>query len=151
MILYQQVQLVPPLDIGEPGPLPYDLEGLDDASLADVTAAVGVPAATQLGYLNTGFLPVTTADPPSTLAVTQVQYRLGAESLGFLATLETSAAAAPRNVQIHWESQVVIEPGEPWLDQLVLVEAGLTQLEYDAIFEAARGEPDPLRAALNLV
>lgn len=149
MILYQRVELIPPLDVGDPGPLPVDLQGLDDASLADVTAAVGVDAATQLGYLNTGFLPVEVPSPPSDQAVTQVQYRLGADSLGHLTLLESSAATAGGDIAIRWGSQVVIEPGEAWLNQLVLVEAGLTQLDYDAIFAAARGEPDPLRNALN--
>src|SRR3954462_6404643 len=111
--MYQRKTLVPLADVGLPGNLPPDLDGLADSSLADIETAVGVAAATQLGYLNTGFFLVPT--PPIETSVTQVQYRLGADSLGHLTLLAGSASAAGGEIEIRWDSQVVIAPGEAWL------------------------------------
>jgi hypothetical protein len=53
---YQRTQL-PSTKIGLPGPVPAELRGLTDASLADLSASIP-DAATQLGYAGQGFLPV---------------------------------------------------------------------------------------------
>lgn len=146
---YQRKTLVPLADVGPPGPLPGDLEGLADTSLADIELAVGTPAATELGYLNTGFFPVGAPVPPA--AVTQVQYRLAAESLGFLLTLDAAATTAGGDTEIRWLNTVVLLPTDAWLITLVTVDAGLTMGDFTAIFAAAEGFPDALRTALGFV
>ena len=61
-MLYQRKTL-PDTNMGNPAPLPAELVGLSDASLADLTAALGV-AAGELGFDGQGFFPVT-PEPPA--------------------------------------------------------------------------------------
>jgi hypothetical protein len=61
-MLYQRKTL-PSTNMGDPAPLPAALVGLADASLADLSAALGV-AAEELGYDGQGFFPVT-PEPPA--------------------------------------------------------------------------------------
>jgi hypothetical protein len=61
-MLYQRKTL-PDTNIGDPAPLPAELVGLSDASLADLSAALGV-AADETGYAGQGFFPFTPEPPP---------------------------------------------------------------------------------------
>ena len=61
-MLYQRKTL-PDALIGDPAPLPAELVGLADASLADLSAALGV-AADETGYAGQGFFPFTPEPPP---------------------------------------------------------------------------------------
>jgi hypothetical protein len=61
-MLYQRKTL-PSTNMGDPAPLPAALVGLADASLADLTAALGV-AAEELGFDGQGFFPFTPEPPP---------------------------------------------------------------------------------------
>ena len=61
-MLYQRKTL-PSTLMGDPAPLPAALVGLSDASLADLTAALGV-AASELGFDGQGFFPFTPDPPP---------------------------------------------------------------------------------------
>lgn len=61
-MLYQRKTL-PSTLIGDPAPLPAALVGLADASLADLSAALGV-AASELGFDGQGFFPFTPEPPP---------------------------------------------------------------------------------------
>jgi hypothetical protein len=61
-MLYQRKTL-PSILMGVPAPLPAELVGLSDASLADLSAAVP-EAAQELGYAGQGFFPVE-PDPPT--------------------------------------------------------------------------------------
>jgi hypothetical protein len=61
-MLYQRKTL-PSTLMGDPAPLPAALVGLADASLADLTAALGV-AAGELGFDGQGFFPFTPEPPP---------------------------------------------------------------------------------------
>lgn len=61
MTLYQRKTL-PSTLMGDPAPLPAELVGLSDASLADLSAAVP-DAAEELGYAGQGFFPVTPPPP----------------------------------------------------------------------------------------
>jgi len=61
-MLYQRKTL-PSTLIGDPAPLPAELVGLSDASLADLSAAVP-EAAQELGYAGQGFFPVQPDPPP---------------------------------------------------------------------------------------
>lgn len=60
---YQRKRL-PDLDIGQPAPLPSELVGLDDATLADLSAALDPTACDELGYTGQGFFPVEDPPPP---------------------------------------------------------------------------------------
>jgi hypothetical protein len=62
MTLYQRKTL-PSTLMGDPAPLPAALVGLSDASLADLTEALGV-AAGELGFDGQGFFPFTPEPPP---------------------------------------------------------------------------------------
>lgn len=57
MIRYQQ-RILDGGDVGEPGPLPPELVGLDDASLANLSWADA-----SLGYVGRGFFPVEVQEP----------------------------------------------------------------------------------------
>ena len=61
-MLYQRKTL-PSTNMGDPAPLPAALVGLSDASLADLSAALGV-AAEELGFDGQGFFPFT-PEPPA--------------------------------------------------------------------------------------
>ena len=61
-MLYQRKTL-PDTNIGDPAPLPAELVGLADASLADLSAALGV-AADETGFAGQGFFPFTPEPPP---------------------------------------------------------------------------------------
>jgi hypothetical protein len=60
-MLYQRKTL-PSTLMGDPAPLPAALVGLSDASLADLSAALGV-AAGELGFDGQGFFPFTPPPP----------------------------------------------------------------------------------------
>ena len=62
MTLYQRKTL-PDTLMGDPAPLPAELVGLADASLADLSAALGV-AADETGFAGQGFFPFTPPPPP---------------------------------------------------------------------------------------
>jgi len=61
-MLYQRKTL-PSILMGVPAPLPSELVGLSDASLADLSAALGV-AADETGFAGQGFFPFTPEPPP---------------------------------------------------------------------------------------
>jgi hypothetical protein len=61
-MLYQRKTL-PDTLMGDPAPLPAELVGLADASLADLSAALGV-AADETGFAGQGFFPFTPEPPP---------------------------------------------------------------------------------------
>lgn len=84
MILYQKRRLSDMADIGELGPLPDDLLGLEQASLNDLHWTWA-----PLGYTPYGFFPVEVADPepePTVpMTVTQLQFRRELRARGLLA------------------------------------------------------------------
>lgn len=137
MIVYQRVELVPPADVGPPNPLPADLVGLDDASLADVTAAIGVDAATQLGYLNTGFLPVVFPDPPQPITVTNSQLRIALSDAGLLDDVDAAVALEPVSTQIRWQYNSLFSQSAAWVVAL-FVTAGVP---LEPTFAAAQAIP----------
>lgn len=61
-MLYQRKFLANGSSIGEPGPIPVNIANLDDASLADLTASLGEPCASELGFSGQGFFPIITRD-----------------------------------------------------------------------------------------
>lgn len=65
---YQKRELAGMVDVGSPGPLPADLQGLADESLADLDWTYE-----PLGYHGFGFFPITEPIVPE--AVTQLQFR----------------------------------------------------------------------------
>lgn len=61
-MLYQR-KLLPDTNIGDPVPLPAELVGLDDDTLADLSAHLDAGAVQQLGYVGQGFIPVPDPEP----------------------------------------------------------------------------------------
>lgn len=136
---YQRITLVPLADVGLPAPLPLDLLGLDDTSLADVPLAVGVPAATQLGYLNTGFLPIPDPPPPPpTVVVSNVQLRIALSDAALLDDMDAAVAASPDpNDDIRWHYASVFQ-----IDEVFIVAAmASVGINRPAIFAAAQAVP----------
>ncbi len=62
---YQRILVADQSEIGEPGPLPPELVGLSDESLADLSAALNADACDVLGFTGQGFLPVPDPEPPA--------------------------------------------------------------------------------------
>lgn len=135
-LLYQRVTLVPPAPVGGPDLLPPELVGLDDASLADLPAAIGVEAATQLGYLNTGFTPIPDPPPPPPpVVVTNVQLRIALSDASLLDDMNNAVFASPDpNDDIRWLFGTVFE-----IDQAFIVAAmNSVGIPRAAIFAAAQ-------------
>lgn len=63
MLRYQRKLLIDGSDIGAPGPLPHELVGLLDESLADLSAALPAVNCDDLGIAGQGFFPVDAPDP----------------------------------------------------------------------------------------
>lgn len=91
MTLYQRKLLSNDSDIGEPGPLPADLVGLADESLADLSWV-----AESQGYAGSGFFTVA-EPPPSVRLITTRDFMRRLTSAELLA-IET---AAETNAQIR--------------------------------------------------
>lgn len=91
MSLYQRKLLSDDSDIGEPGPLPGDLVGLADESLADLSWV----AASQ-GYVGAGYFPV--ADPPQSVRLITTRDFMRRLTSAELLAIET---AAETNAQIR--------------------------------------------------
>lgn len=132
---YQRITLVPLADVGPPGPLPADLVGLADGSLADVELAIGIPAATELGYLNTGFLPVAVPVPPPGIVVTNSQLRIALNDAALLDDMDAAIAASPDpNDDIRWRYDSLFNINNP---AIVLAMASVG-IDRPAIFAAAQ-------------
>jgi hypothetical protein len=63
-MLYQRILVSDQSHVGEPAELPVELVGLDDATLANLPAALDPEAVQQLGYTDTGFVPYVPPPPP---------------------------------------------------------------------------------------
>ena len=135
---YQRATLAPPAPVGIPQPLPADLLGLDDASLADVEAAIGVDAATQLGYLNTGFTPVPDPPPlPPPLVVSNTQLRIALNDAGLLDDMNTAVAGLGADDQIRWTYNSAFSIDDP----AVIAAMASVGINRPAIFAAAAAVP----------
>lgn len=91
MIAYQKRQL-PSDDVGEPGDLPLELQGLADISLADL-----IWTDVALGYHGFGYFPVEVDDPPPPVpyTLTRWQYTMSLRHFNALETVFTAADALP--------------------------------------------------------
>lgn len=65
MIVYQRIAVSTGAHVGDAGPLPEHLVGLDEATLANLPAALNAATLQELGLEDTGFLPIEVADPPA--------------------------------------------------------------------------------------
>jgi hypothetical protein len=142
---YQRKELSTDTNVGNPGPLPPELVGLADESLADIEKAVGHEAAEQLGYLDTGFFPEAPPAPPPG-SVSQTQFHVAADNLGFYGAITTAAETAGGETLIRWQTQVVLSPDQAWLHDLCVTGAGLSEDEYTSIFTAAAAVVDVTRS-----
>lgn len=136
---YQRVTLAPSADVDVPAPLPADLLGLTDDSLADVPAAIGTEAATQLGYLNTGFLPVADPPPPTPpVVVTNAQLRIALSDAALLDDMNTAVSASPDpNDDIRWVFNNAFNINDP----IIIAAMNSVGINRPAIFAAAQAVP----------
>ncbi len=131
MIVYQKRQL-PADDVGEPGDLPLELQGLADISLADL---IWTDAA--LGYHGFGYFPVEVADPPPPIpvAVTQLQFRRALRHFGLYDAVVAYVATQSAETQEAFDYASMVRRDSPSLNagaDALLAEAGQSTL--DAVF-----------------
>lgn len=126
MLLYQKTTLAGS-PVGEPGPLPADLVGLDDASLANLDWVD--PAQ---GYGGHGFIPVEVADPrPSPHRLPKIDYwRL------FTGDEETAFNRARRQVAALADADY----DDPTRAGLIALERFLNRFDATPIVEADHPE-----------
>lgn len=131
MIAYQKRQL-PADDIGEPGDLPLELQGLEDISLADL---IWTDAA--LGYHGFGYFPVEVDDPPPPIpvAVTQLQFRRALRHFGLYDAVVAYVATQSAETIEAFDYASMVRRDSPSLNagaDALLAEAGQSTL--DAVF-----------------
>lgn len=136
MIAYQKRQL-PSTDVGDPGDLPAELEGLEDVSLADLIWTD--PA---LGYHGFGYFPVEVDDPPAPIpvAVTQLQFRRALRHFGIYTQVMAFVAAQDEETVEALDFASMIRRDSPLLNagaDALLEETGQSTL--DAVFTYAAG------------
>lgn len=131
MIAYQKRQL-PADDVGEPGDLPAELQGLADISLADL---IWTDAA--LSYHGFGYFPVEVDDPPAPIpiAVTQLQFRRALRHFGLYEAVVAYVATQSAETQEAFDYASMVRRDSPSLNagaDALLAEAGQSTL--DAVF-----------------
>lgn len=131
---YQRIQLDPYEEIGPPGPLPLDLQGLQDVSLADLPLAVGEAACAELGYLNTGFIPTPVPTPVG--MVSKVQLFLAAHQLAILDDLIAGQGVLPTELRIIWDWTTYFYRQQP-LILAIAAQVGLDDAALDELFALA--------------
>jgi hypothetical protein len=112
MALYQRKTLVPLANVGPPAELPLDLQGLQDVSLADLPVAIGTPAATQLGYLNTGFFPAAVINP---LTVGNGALRVALRRAGVQAQFQSAVNALGNEFKDWYDHQPTFTLGDVFI------------------------------------
>lgn len=119
-------------NVGDPGPLPDDLVGLADESVADLS---WVDAA--LGYADAKFVPVDVADPVEVpQSISRMQAKQALLAAGTLTAVEAAMASAPAAVQIYWADASHFHRDHPVLEQMAGA-LGMTSDDLDALFIAA--------------
>lgn len=114
MSLYQRINATTGLLVGEPAPLPSNLVGLKDESLANLEQALGSTIAHELGFGGAGFLPVEPPEPePEPRRITRI---------GFMQRIPTPKRIAIRTAS---KTDAVIED---FLDLLAATD--LIELEH---------------------
>lgn len=142
-MLYQRVQLSTSTNVGASAPLPDDLFGLENESLADIEAAVGHDAAAQLGYLDTGFFPAPELPVVPPNIVTNSAFRMAASDAGKLDDIDAGIAAlGDPNATIAWQYNSVFDlNAAPSFLHLAGLQVGLDDAELAALFAAGRSKP----------
>jgi hypothetical protein len=133
-MLYQRKRVSDMSDIGEPGPLPRELQGsMIDADLARIGEIIAEEFASE--YEGQGFFPV--PDPPSVVTeVSRLQARLALNAAGLLASAEAAVAAADMATQIYWADASVFHRDHPLIAAIAGV-LGLSDEQVDDLFAAA--------------
>lgn len=132
-MLYQKRELAGMVDVGEPGPLPADLVGLADESLADLDWTYA-----PLGYRGFGFFPVLAPIVPA--KVTQLQFRRALRLAGIKATVDAYIAAQDEETVEAWDYASEFRRDSPLLNAAAVALYGDdAAARLDALFLAAQG------------
>jgi len=119
-------------NVGEPGPLPDELVGLDIETLTDLSWVD--PA---LGYADTGFVPVDIPDPVEVpQSISRMQAKQALLAAGQLSAVEAAMASAPPAVQIYWSDASHFHRDHPVLEQMGQA-LGMSSDDLDQLFIAA--------------
>lgn len=135
MIVYQRRDLATSANIGEPGRLPHEIDGLMDVDLANLSWVDPL-----LGYTGIGFFPVVVADPVVVPEViSRMQARLALFAAQKLDVLEAymDLADTPRAYRIYWEAVSELHRDHPLVEAIGVI-VGLDSAEIDDLFVAAK-------------
>ena len=137
---YQRKTLVPLANVGPPGLLPANLLGLTDVSLANLPVAIGAPAATELGYLNTGFFPV--ADPILNPLVGAGAFRVALRRAGLQTQFQNAVNALGNEFKDWYDHQPYFTLGDVFITAVVAQAGGALAANITAIMlVAASAQP----------
>lgn len=119
-------------NVGEPGPLPDELVGLDLETLTDLSWVD--PA---LNYADTGFVPVDIPDPVEVpQSISRMQAKQALLAAGQLSAVEAAMASAPPAVQIYWADASHFHRSHPIIEQMGQA-LGMSSDDLDQLFIAA--------------
>lgn len=134
MHLYQRVTLLGNTPIGEPGPLPDELVGLEDVSLADLNWVDP-----ELGFAGQGFVPMPAFDPETERLVWNAATRAWdaeAPELGVLLQLRNTRLEA-----LAARRYAAEEAGTTLPDGTVIATDRITQGKVTAAYIKAKEDP----------
>lgn len=141
MIKYQRVVVSNGMLAGVPGDLPDHLVGLDDVTLADLSAALSAATLQQLDLLDAGFLPVDVPDPPPAPApvptsADRYAFKVALFQAELFGEAEAFAASSGAPFSIYWSDVANVRRSDVELSTLAAA-LSLTSDQLDALFIAA--------------
>ena len=141
-----QRKTLPSTAVGEPGPLPADLVGLDDATLADLSVHLDQDACAELGYAGEGFFRVADPELPRYVPAEVPMYKVRKLLIkqGLLATVEAALGTLPGEAgalaMVDWEYAPNLVRSSALVQGMGAI-IGLTSDEIDDLVIAANAIP----------
>lgn len=134
---YQRIVVSTGANVGAPGPLPDELMGLADATLANLPAELPEATLAQLGYSDAGFLPVADPPPPPLRTLARIDFirRFTAAEMG---AIQGSADPLVKNFLFMLTVVDAVELDNPDTQNGVgyLAQAGLITADRPAVILA---------------
>jgi hypothetical protein len=140
-LFYQRKTLVPLANVGPVAQLPANILGLADSSLANLPLAIGTPAATELGYLNTGFFP--DVPPIVNPTVGNGAFRVALRRAGLQANFQSGVNSLGNEFKDWYDNQPTFTVGDGFVTAVVAAAGGALPAQIAAIFVVAAGLTQP--------
>lgn len=138
---YQRKTLVPLANVGLPGDLPANLQGLAAVSLANLPLAIGTPAATELGYLNTGYFLV--GDPTLNPLVGAGAFRVALRRAGLNVQFQNAVNSLGNEFKDWYDNQPYFTVSDGFIIAVVAAAGGGMPAAMPGIFTVAAGLAQP--------